>query len=341
MLFADQKARPALIRIGAIVLVSLAFAGCKKEQGGEDAAAGTDAAAMTAAEQKPVVADKVSAMSPEQLREAAGNALRQQRLYAPAGDNAMEYYLALRDKQPSDPAVSSALTDLVPYALIATEQSISRDDFEEAQRLYALLEKTDAQHPALPRLQKAIVDGRTAASQRAEEDKLEADEEVKRRAELEKQRIADQQKAQKEAAEAFARQQEADRQAAAQRETAQRESTPRPQPAAPPPSAPAPSQPQPASQPERQATASNTTLRPVSTPAPNYPREAQRRRRSGEVEVEFTVGTDGTVTSSRVVHASPPRVFDREALAAVDRWRFQPVSAPVTTRRKIEFRPAD
>ena len=54
-----------------------------------------------------------------------------------------------------------------------------------------------------------------------------------------------------------------------------------------------------------------------------------------------TVGTDGTVTSSRVVHASPPRVFDREALAAVNRWRFQPVGSPVTTRRKIEFKPAD
>ena len=57
--------------------------------------------------------------------------------------------------------------------------------------------------------------------------------------------------------------------------------------------------------------------------------------------MEFTVGTDGNVTSSRVVNASPPRVFDREALAAVNRWRFQPVSSPVTTRRKIEFKPAD
>src|SRR3546814_173612 len=108
MLFADHEARPALIRIGAIVLVSLAFAGCKKEQAGDAASAGTDAATTAAAVDKPAVADKITAMSPEQLREAAGNALRQQRLYAPAGDHAMEYYLALRHNPHSDPAVSTA-----------------------------------------------------------------------------------------------------------------------------------------------------------------------------------------------------------------------------------------
>ena len=60
------------------------------------------------------VSAQVAAMSPEQLREAASTALREQRLYAPAGNNAMEYYLALRDKSPNDPAVASALTDLMP-----------------------------------------------------------------------------------------------------------------------------------------------------------------------------------------------------------------------------------
>jgi len=57
------------------------------------------------------------------------------------------------------------------------------------------------------------------------------------------------------------------------------------------------------------------------------------------VQVEFTVGTDGSVSGARVVRATPPRVFDREALAAVKRWRFQPVASPVTTRRTIGFNP--
>ena len=65
------------------------------------------------------------------------------------------------------------------------------------------------------------------------------------------------------------------------------------------------------------------------------------RRRAGSVEVEFTVGTDGSVTSSRVVNASPPRIFDREALQAINKWRFQPVGSPVTSRRTFNFQPAN
>ena len=80
-------------------------------------------------------------------------------------------------------------------------------------------------------------------------------------------------------------------------------------------------------------------MRPISTPAPSYPREAYRDGTSGEVQVEFTVGTDGSVTAARIVRANPPRVFDRAALSAVNRWKFQPVSSPVTSRRTIGFSP--
>ncbi|MFC7301037.1 energy transducer TonB [Cognatiluteimonas weifangensis] len=326
------QARPARFRFVAVLAVLCAFAGCKKDQ----TATPETGPATTATEGvvAPAVSDKVSAMSVDQLREAAGTALREQRLYAPAGNSAMEYYLALRDKQPNDPAVSSALTDLMPYALIATEQSIGRDDFSEAQRLYALMEKTDAKAPALPRLKQAIADGQASLAQRAQQEQLQSEEEAKRRAELEKQRAADQQKAQQEAAQRLAAQQAADQRAAAEREAAERAAQAQraAQQAAPPPAAAAPA---PA------APRVSNTLRPISTPAPSYPREAQRRGRSGEVEVEFTVGTDGTVTSARVVRASPPRIFDREALSAVNRWRFQPVGSAVTTRRTIQFKPAE
>lgn len=74
-------------------------------------------------------------MALDQLHEAATQALRDNRMYAPAGNNAVEYYLALREKQPQDAIVNSALTDLLPYTLIAAEQSIHRKDFDEARRL--------------------------------------------------------------------------------------------------------------------------------------------------------------------------------------------------------------
>jgi protein TonB len=311
--------------------MSCAFAGCKKDQGAATPATDAAAAAQQAAP-PPAVAEKVNAMTADQLRDAAGKALREQRLYAPASDNAMEYYLALRDKQPADPAVSSALTDLMPYALIATEQSIGRDDYSEAHRLYALMEKTDNTAPALPRLKKAIADGEAAAAKRAEEEQIDAAEAQKRQAELEKQRLADQLQQQKESTEKIRLQAEADAKAARDREAAAAAAPPRQAP----PTQPAPTAAPPAPAPTR--TVSNE-LRPISTPAPDYPRQAQRRGRGGSVEVEFTVGTDGTVTSSRVVHASPPRIFDREALQAVDRWKFQPVGTPVTTRRTFSFTP--
>ena len=257
------KARPALFRVAALVLVTCAFAGCKKEEGAAapEAAAGAAATTEQAAPQA-TAAQKVGAMSVDQLRDAAGQALRQQRLYAPEGDNAMEYYLALREKEPSDPAVSSALTDLMPYILIATEQSIGREDIVEAKRLYALMEKTDDTAPALPRLKAAIATAETAAVARAEAEKADAAAAALRQAELEKQRIADQQTQQKAAAEAFAQQQEAERRAAAARQAAtQRAAAQRPEPAATTP-APAPVTPAPA---PRVA----NTLRPISTPGPD------------------------------------------------------------------------
>ena len=321
--------------LGILVLVCLVGA-CKKEAAVDPAATAPGAATQTAAPPPPAVSAAVAAMTADQLREAASAALREQRLYAPAGNNAMEYYLALRDKQPNDPAVASALTDLMPYALIATEQAIGREDFTESQRLYALMEKTDAQAPALPRLKQTITAQQQAVAARAEQETTEtAAEEAKRLADQEKKRLEDQQRTQQQAAQQLAQQQaaqrEADQRAAAEREAAQRAAA---QPAAPAqPTAPAPSQAAPAT------AAASGELRQISQASPRYPPEAARRQQSGEVQIEFTVGTDGAVTSARVVGANPPRVFDREALAAVKKWRFQPVNAPVTTRRTISFNP--
>jgi protein TonB len=333
MFVVNQKPSSSPLRAGRLpvfaMLLLCAIAGCKKEAATEQAATAPDVATQAAAPPPPAVSATVVAMSAEQLREAASAALREQRLYAPAGDNAMEYYLALRDKSPNDPAVASALTDLMPYTLIATEQSIGREDFTEAQRLYALLEKTDAQAPALPRLKQTIAQQQQLIAQRS----VDAEAKAKADAAAEAKRAEEQKKAQQAAAQQLAQQQAAekeaaDKRAADQRAADQREAAQR-----------AAAQQTAAASPPAPAAAASSTLTPVSTPLPRYPPEAARRKLSGQVQVEFTVGTDGSITSARVVDASPPRVFDREALAAVKRWRFQPVSAPVTTRRTVNFNP--
>ena len=330
--------RPGM-RFAAGMMLVCALAACKKDNTAEPATPAAGQQAATAAPPPAAVSAQVAAMGAEQLREAASAALREQRLYAPAGNNAMEYYLALRDKSPNDPAVSSALADLMPYTLIATEESINRDDFAEAQRLYALMEKTDPKAPALPRLKQSIADAQASLAQRTADATARTEEDAKKQADLEKQRLADQQKAQLLAAQQLAEQQAADAKAAADKAAADKAAADK---AAADKAAAdrAAAQRAAAQNPPAQAAASNE-LRPISTPSPSYPREAYREGTSGEVQVEFTVGTDGSVTSARVVRADPPRVFDREALSAVKRWKFQPVSSPVTSRRTIGFKPGN
>ncbi|MBW8808834.1 MAG: energy transducer TonB [Lysobacter sp.] len=315
------------------------LAACGKK---EQAAAPTDAAPAPAAgapapTAQTAVSAKVSSLTVDQLREAARKAYVENRLYAPAEDNAVEYYLALREKAPADAVASSALTDLLPMTVIATEQSVGREDFAEAQRLAALIERADAQHPALARLKASIAAQQDAVAKRAEQEKLTAEDQAKKQVELEKQRLAQQQAQQQQAAQQLATQQAADRQAATQRAAEQRAAEQRAaeQRAT---EQRAPERPAPAPAPAAAATAPSD-LRAVSTPAPRYPPEALRAGTSGEVQVEFTVGTDGSVTAARVVRSNPARVFDREAVNAVRKWRFQPVPAPVTTRRTIGFNP--
>jgi protein TonB len=331
-----------MLRLLAGLVVVCAFAGCgkKEETGAASPAATGPATTQATAPPAEAVSAKVASMGADQLRQAASSAMREQRLYAPLGNNAMEYYLALRDKTPNDAAIASALTDLMPYALIATEQSISRDDFTEAQRLYALMEKTDPKAPALPRLKQAIAAGQASLAQRTTDAATKTVADAKKQADLEKQRLADQQKTQQAAAQQLAAQQAAEQaaaqKAATEREAAQRAAVAAPRPAPAGPVAQLPGTP--TSRPVASAAASNE-LHAISTPSPQYPQAALNDGVSGEVQVEFTVGTDGSVTAARVVSANPPRVFDRAALAAVNRWRFQPVGAPVTTRRTIGFKP--
>jgi TonB family protein len=58
---------------------------------------------------------------------------------------------------------------------------------------------------------------------------------------------------------------------------------------------------------------------------PTYPAFAQERGTGGWVEVVFTVRTDGTTTDISVAGAEPAGVFEQAAMAAVRRWRYEPM----------------
>lgn len=63
---------------------------------------------------------------------------------------------------------------------------------------------------------------------------------------------------------------------------------------------------------------------PLVRIAPQYPRDAEMSMIEGYVEVEFTITETGSVRNPRVIDSKPPRIFDREAIRAILRWKFKP-----------------
>ncbi len=81
----------------------------------------------------------------------------------------------------------------------------------------------------------------------------------------------------------------------------------------------------------------------ISTATPEYPLSAVRDRIEGAVDVAFTITRDGKVRDVQVLQSEPARVFDRAAVDAVKRWRFDPriedgVAVDYRTRTRLRFR---
>lgn len=325
------------LRWGIVLALGLGLAACSKEEAAPEASgakapaaqpAGPSAEELAAQEAAQAAEAALRNLSVDELRSRGSDALREQRLYAPAGDNAMEYYLALREKSDKpDASAEMALIDLMPYAIIAAEQAIGREDFVEADRLRALIERSDAQTPALPRIKDSIAKGRAGVAERTQ---LEAE----RLAQRERDAEAAAQRAAQEAAAAAA---------AAAAAPAPAPVQPAPevaQPAAPAPvqpAAPAPVQPTPAPAQPTVAASSNPVA--VRAPQPSYPRSAYRSGVAGEVTVEISIAANGSVSDVRVIRSQPRGTFDREVINTVREWQFEPMDGPATLTRTFSFRP--
>lgn len=294
--------------------------------------------------EQPVAAPVASTAAPaagtaavstdEELRSKAQTSEREQRLYAPAGNNAIEYYLALRERQPNDTLVNNALQDLFPYAMIATEQNLQKGDRVEAARIFALLERVDKNAPSLPRLRDTM--------QKVASTELKAQQDVAKKAQ---DLLIKQTEAAKLAAATVAAQRASGTLPPTNLPPPPVIAAPIPQPVVTrpvPPPAPVQEQPkpqpveaQPPPRPARPAGLPNV----VSSAQPEYPREALRDGVSGEVTVAFTVNADGSVGAANVVSSNPRNVFDRAALAAIKKWRFEAPGEPVSGRRTFSFTP--
>lgn len=285
------------------------------------AGAGMDAAAT---------AVDLSARSTGELQDAADRALREGRLYSPAGDSAIEYWLEARKRDPDSDAIASALAGLQPYLLIGCEEAIARDDFVEARRLHGLIATADAAAPALPRLAEAIAQAEAAVAAREQATRLAAAEAQRLSAEAQRQRAAVQ------ALEAGP--------PPPPRSSVAETTPPADMPAAPRPEAPrvadvapaVPATPQ-ASPPRPPAVPESAMPRLLHQPPPRYPPLALSRKLEGSVQVAFTIRADGTVEDARVVSATPAGVFERSALAAVAGYRFEPAGRSVASSVTLRF----
>ena len=242
-------------------------------------------------------------------------ALREQRLFLPAADNAFEYFLAAVEANPADERSRLALQDLVPYAVLHVEQRLGAEDVEDAARVLALLQRAAGEAPALPRLQ-------------AQLDAMQTRQASARAAATAPVQPAAPVPAPPPAPAAIS-----DPPAAVPSSVATPTSAPQATPAPPEPAA------------ERAAAAPAVAAAPaarvpevVFRPALRYPAMAERRRLEGFVELEFTIGADGSVSELEVLRSEPEGVFEREALAAMERWRFAPPAAPMRARRTLEVK---
>ena len=248
-------------------------------------------------------------------------ALADNRMLSPAGDNAVEHYLAARAEASEQVRAQAALAELQPYVLIAAEQAIARGDAAEAARLQGLIERIDAQAPALPRL-------RTAVATLLREQVIQVAAAV------------DAPPAPVTAT-------------APTRTAASPTTTPAATTAATVPSEPAPAavslpaptvlaQEQPA--PSAVPAAVPRTVQAARAPRllqdaqPRYPLPALRARIEGQAEVAFIIQPDGSVRDVRLLSSTPAGMFDASALAVAQRWRFEATGQAHASSRTVRFR---
>ncbi len=57
---------------------------------------------------------------------------------------------------------------------------------------------------------------------------------------------------------------------------------------------------------------------------PDYPSAAKRDGIEGSVDLDVTVSSRGVVEDVSVVQATPPDMFEKSAVAAVRKWKYDP-----------------
>jgi periplasmic protein TonB len=320
--------------IAVVILVVLYFflSGGSKAPVPKTAAPGATAPAAAApAEAAAAASDALPELTAQQLLKEAGTAMHENRLVAPAGNNAFEYYERLLEKEPGNQTAADALRETFPIVTGAVEQEINAGNVDEAARVINLLAKADPNNYTLTILRSKL-DAKKKQVEREQAQQAAATAAAAARA-------------QAQAAATAAQSQAANTPPATESPNATAATEPAAAPAGgnAPPARPAPKTVATATPPEPAPAGETHPAEIIKSAPPDYPPDAVRRRQEGWVEVEFTVKADGSVADPSVVNANPARVFNSAALSAVSRWTFKPrmengKAVDEKVRRRIEFK---
>ncbi|HEY6894795.1 MAG TPA: energy transducer TonB, partial [Rhodanobacteraceae bacterium] len=105
--------------------------------------------APTAATPNAPAATVSDELTVDQLYREARKAMNENRMASPAGNNALEFYLKILAKQPDDSGAKDALRELFPFATGTAEDQINQGNFDEANRVIALLAQADPSNYSL------------------------------------------------------------------------------------------------------------------------------------------------------------------------------------------------
>ena len=284
----------------------------------------------------PPPASQAATAIPEadpELLQLAREAMAAGRLTQPAQGNAVDYYLALAQRPAHAGYARTTLVELLPYVVLAAERALSDRDPVEAARLVAQLEAIDPAAPALPRihvtLREVEVERATAAAGQVEAVPATAPAPVAGQdpapAVAATRRLAGPGASPPPAPGGEAQVPEAA--VATTVDTRAEAALPAP-PSAPPQAIPEP-------EPEPDAEARPRQL--LVDAAPAYPPLARGRGIEGEVVLGFTINPGGRVVDPHVVSADPPGTFERAAVAAATKWRFEPATEASQGSRRLRF----
>ncbi|WP_286299795.1 energy transducer TonB [Vibrio apostichopi] len=81
-------------------------------------------------------------------------------------------------------------------------------------------------------------------------------------------------------------------------------------------------------------------LVPIEVVNPRYPTVAYENNLSGYVVMTFNINKQGYVTDIVVIESIPKGIFEKVAVQALSKWKYEPLKdvEPIAQKEKIEFK---